>query len=91
LNQECSSVAAQRITVLGQALQLFHFFFMSMAHLDPTYHVRCAIHTNAKTERQRDRVNEDETDFENKRGCCHSVIRDGICRDGDTCGSGGLR
>jgi hypothetical protein len=40
---------------------------------------------NKKTERQ---VNEEETNFENERGGCHSVIRDGICRDGDTCGGG---
>jgi hypothetical protein len=42
---------------------------------------------NRETERE---VDEDETDFENERRACHSVMRDGICCDGDTCGSGGL-
>jgi Protein of unknown function (DUF3551) len=56
LNEECSSVTAQRISNVGQALQLFHFFFMSMAQLYPTSHLPCAIHTNAKTERQREKL-----------------------------------
>jgi hypothetical protein len=90
LNEECSSVTAQRISNVGQALQLFHFLFMSMAQPYPTSHVPCAIHTNAKNRKTEREVDEDETDFENERSGCNSVIRDGICRDGDTCGSGGL-
>jgi hypothetical protein len=47
---------AQRVSNVGQAPQLFHFFFMSMAPPYPISHLRFAIHTNAKTERQSEKV-----------------------------------
>jgi hypothetical protein len=54
--------------------KFFHFYFMPMAQRHSASHLRCAIQTNAKTRKERER-DDDEPDFENQRRACRDVLR----------------